>query len=213
MPRRPRSVFVSYPGRNACCGGISLSGARRPGDHRRETDPRHRGQGPGHLQSRARVPPTQPPNRTTNPQVAGRFRRSNPIEAGHQAARASRFRTEVEAEAAKQQLPPTVRGVAGKIERAFGALFASLPSGIAMAPLLVASHEAGIRPAIDLLAPHHRANNPHRPFAAGAKQRVLAPHFHDEVAPQRTQGAGAFWFGCGKREKCRIRRGHVPGLG
>jgi hypothetical protein len=82
-----------------------------------------------------------------------------------------------------------------------------------MAHWLVASHEAGGRRAIDLLAPHHRANNPHRPFAAGAKQRILAPHFHDEVAPQRSQGAGAFCFGCGKRERCRITRNRTGGFG
>ena len=104
MPRRPRSVFVSKPGRNACCGGISLSGERRPVDRPPEMDRRHRGQGPGHLRNRAREPPTQPPHRTTNPQVAGRFRRSIPIAEEHQAAPRSRYRTAVEAEAAKQQL-------------------------------------------------------------------------------------------------------------
>ena len=71
---------------------------------------------------------------------------------------------------------PTVRGVAGKIVRAFGALFASLSSGMAMAHWLVASHEAGGRRAIDLLAPYHRAyhvDSVHPGFL------VLRPMTHD----------------------------------
>ena len=60
--------------------------ARRPGDHRRDMDPRHRGQGTGHPQNRARVRPRPARHRSTNPPMAGRSRRSNPMAEGHQAS-------------------------------------------------------------------------------------------------------------------------------
>ena len=50
----------------------------------------------------------------------------------------------------------------------------------------------------DFLVADHGAGDLHRPLAAGAEERVAAPHFEDEVAPERAHVAGpAFGRGGG----------------
>ena len=43
----------------------------------------------------------------------------------------------------------------------------------------------------DFLAADHSAGDLHRPIAAGAEERVAAPHSEDEVAPQGAHVAGS----------------------
>ena len=48
---------------------------------------------------------------------------------------------------------------------------------------------------LDFLAADHLAHRLHRPFAAWALERIAAPDFQDEVAPERAHFAGGFFVG------------------
>ena len=181
MPRLPRSVFVSKPGGNMCCGGISRSVVREDWEivHRKRI---------ADIEDEDPVIPEiefrSTPDRLLTAPPIRRWRVGfvAPTPLRWDIKRLQRF--DVERRSRRRRKSNN-----------------SLPQSV----------ESQVK--LDLLAPHHRANNPHRPFAAGAKQRILAPHLHDEVAPQRSQSAGAFCFGSGKREKCRITRNRTGGFG
>ena len=52
----------------------------------------------------------------------------------------------------------------------------------------------------DFLASDHSAGDLHRSIAAGAEERVAAPHFEDEVAPEGAHVAGSAFGRCGNEE-------------
>ncbi len=57
---------------------------------------------------------------------------------------------------------------------------------------------------LDLIPPDHDPCGLHLAPAAGADHGILAPDLPNEIAPERTQGAGAFRLGRGKNEeRCR----------
>ena len=67
----------------------------------------------------------------------------------------------------------------------------------------------------DFIVADDGAGDLHRPIAAGAEERVAAPHFEDEVAPEGTHVAGSAFGRCGDEEDLDGRRvfGWRLGLG
>ena len=68
---------------------------------------------------------------------------------------------------------------------------------------------------LNLFPAGHGAGDLHRPIAAGALERVSAPHFEDEVAPEGAHVAGSAFGRCGDEEDLDGRRvfGWRLGLG